>query len=846
MDWRNIAAIPRRGGGPIRAIRLIGAFGIVCLLAACRTPFSDKLTSIDWNGPPAVGTIAISQPKMYRRESLIDEQREDVAWLKDLLKKSESATFAPEIARETEQITTFAAALGLSFDPAGATGYWRDAETGQLQHEIDVVKLQLQLDQLKRDAELVREKLPAQTEPANNPASPPAPAAGTSTPAAPASAAPIEKPLEQLHAAIERLTTQLAAQLGKMGGRTGVALAVNPSDLLRDRLAHRDLIKAALASANLDDLHDHGGSALVRLDFQAMALPDREHSRVPGVIQMQIQRPALSDDEWKILYRGWLDHVNQKINRATASGWEPDPELASLAHAGMFTLATYYYPRVPVAAASKGAPQRSSMCKGVARAHPALDEECGKLVVAVPQFKGFSVQEGAFSTFDAYFHLLVPPSADGNTDATALHQLILRMGPAAVRNCGLPERPPVAARSDASDLYEGIAESHMLAAAGEELQRIDGVARKLLDAGHTLPRMAASDPIRQRIERARFILNTFEQAVYARCPAERRAAFWRSAPQPYLPPEFKALVAREPRVAVYEVGPREQVQQVSSAARVANSLSLAFSLAAAAPGAGRNANAAANYARQALGRAETFERVPALIGFAVDSERFGWVITPKAVFEARGELALEQVARALDLSVSLSIPGWWPRVTIHLKTGWGLDAASISSGNMPMPARQPIEVPMTQNYADYEAMTARIQRGAGPGILRTELDQDILKGQAVAACHPTSLYIRGSNIWRATAVAIGSHRLDAADIKVAPDMSGVLLAVPALGDHMASQDAPGEAIAKLPFSVFTRYGQVSGTVAFRAAPHPGCAASDKPRHAPAAPSSTAGAPKPAP
>lgn len=815
MERRNMAAM---------------AIGVAVLITGCSTPFADHLTRIDWGGPPAAGTMAISQPKMYRRESLIDEQRADVAMLNTLLSSSTSLSFAPEIVRDTQQITAFAAAFGLQFDPASAVEYRRDAASGELRHEFDLLKLQLQLEQLMRDAELIREKLPTQTTPVNT-LDAPAQAQGgaqTSKPAGQESTKAPASGFAELSAAVEKLHAELAKRLSEMTSKPDAPkLAANPGDLLRDQLAYRGQIKAALASANLDDLHDAGGSALIRLDFQAMVLPDRARSRIPGVIQMQIENPVLTDEEWRTLYRGWLDHINLKINRSTGSGWESDPELVNLVNAGMFTLAHYYYPLQPLNTAQTGALEFA--CNGIAPESAARNKACGRLVIAVPQFVG-TVQEGAIKPFDDYLAMLdraPDKSAQAEqTEQTELHRSIFDLGQAVVRDCGLPQHPNTVQATEAFLLSRGIAQAQIYITAGDESVRAERAARAMLahDRSRPVPRPLASASAAQRIERARMLLRTFEAAAYRGCEPGRLAAFRDSFPKIYVPVEFKTLLERDPRVTVYEVGPREQAQHVSSVARVANSLSMALSLAAAAPGVGRNANAAASYSRQAIGRAETFERVPALIGYAAGDQRFGWVVTPKAIFESQGEVALEQVARTLDLSVSLSIPGWWPRLSIRPTTGWGLDAAAIARGTGAMSPQAEIKVPMAPNYADHEEITARIGRGAGPSVRRIALDDRTLAGQAVAACHPTSLYIGGTNVWRATTVAVGSRKLDGTAITVAPDMSGVLLAVPALGGFVAETSSPGE---ELPFSVFTRYGHASGTVAYLRAPSGSCPAADK-------------------
>ena len=126
--------------------RVFFCVAAVLALAACSTPYADRLSGVDWTAQPGVGTISVSQPRLYRRASLINERRLDVDWLNQLLDSSKTIDFKPEIAREVEQITTFAAALGLSFDPTAGLNLRRANEVGDIQQQIQVEKLKLQLD----------------------------------------------------------------------------------------------------------------------------------------------------------------------------------------------------------------------------------------------------------------------------------------------------------------------------------------------------------------------------------------------------------------------------------------------------------------------------------------------------------------------------------------------------------------------------------------------------------------------------------------------------------------------------------------------------------------------------
>src|SRR4051812_37964956 len=84
-------------------------------LSGCATPFAQD-SGMDWTPRYGAGTITLSDPKMYRREALINERNEEVAWLDHQLDISKTMEFKPEVVRELETISAFSAALGLSFD----------------------------------------------------------------------------------------------------------------------------------------------------------------------------------------------------------------------------------------------------------------------------------------------------------------------------------------------------------------------------------------------------------------------------------------------------------------------------------------------------------------------------------------------------------------------------------------------------------------------------------------------------------------------------------------------------------------------------------------------------------
>jgi hypothetical protein len=839
----------------------VAVAGCALALSACSTPYSDRLSAIDWSATAAPGTISVSQPRLFRRASLINERRQDADWLNQQLDASKTLEFKPEIAREIEQITAFAAALGLAFDPASAVNYRRSSETGDLQQQIQVMKLQLQLDQLKRDAELAREKFAAQTELVNA-----VPSAASAAAPSPLASGVTASSADQLKAAIDRLITSLTTRLDiEAKPIANAQTSANPADVFRDRAAYRDLLKSARNAVSLDDLHDHGGGALIRLNFQATVLPDRTTSNIPGVIQMKISPPKVDSADVQRLYRSWLAHVNGQLNKySAAAGWQSNNSLLTSGAADNFELVEYLFappaplPPPPPAAAgpAPGGPTASATsAKSAGRASPpakptskASSPEtppppvviyatpkcpgwrflgrpempgCERLVFAVPKFQGSSGQEGATASLEQYawwFDYSVPESED-RAKFVASHQRVVAHAKQLARSCALPKATGPAAGEQPSELFvldQDLRRAQIRSAAGDVFASLYREMSRLRQLSGPLDDGEAQF-IATRTARARQLLLTFEQVAYDGCPSEARRAFRASMPSLYIPLGLLEILTGDERVAVYDLGPREQVQQVSTVSRVANSLALAVSLAAAAPTSGAAANAAANYSRQSIGKAAALERVPGLVGYS-NAGSFGWVVGPRATLDPQGSLKLEQTPRTMDLSVDLSVPGWWPSFTIETTTAWAASRDAVASGTVELAGRRPshINVPLEANYADYEVLTGRLKRGGLNETRHVSLQAERLSEQKVSACRATSVYLLGPNIWRAESVLIAGVRLDQAAITVSPDMGGVLLTVPALDELIGDV-----ATTSVPVSVLTRYGDARGTLGFVPKPSSG-------------------------
>lgn len=289
------------------------SFLVIAGLGGCVTPYAES-PQVNLTADPVKGTITLSDPKIFRREALYNERAAEQAWLDKLLADSVNANFKPEIVRELETITAFSAALGLKFDPAAGRSFRQSKEKQDIQQEIDTVKLQLQLEQLKRDVELYRAAMATQTSPVNADINKAATSSTGTTPPGGVEAA------TQLKAAIDKVSEQLANRLGADGKLpVPTDITSNPIELFRDRQAYRGVLQAAKNAANLDEMHDANGAALLRLHFQAMTVPDPARPKSLGVIQVKVQKPEITQDEQMKIYRGWIEYINNNINLAKPS-----------------------------------------------------------------------------------------------------------------------------------------------------------------------------------------------------------------------------------------------------------------------------------------------------------------------------------------------------------------------------------------------------------------------------------------------------------------------------------------------------------------------------------------------
>lgn len=713
-----------RGQGFVLAFTAV----VVC---GCAT-ISPKSTKYDPSERSLPGTIVVSDPKLYSREALISERSREMARLQELIDDAPNVQFTPDIYRDVERISALSAALGLKFDPAAGLDYRRDQEGDKIQHEINQLRLQLQLDQLKRDAEILRSKLPEQTAPVN-------PNLGVSA-SAPLGTSPgkvepeaLDKLKTQIDALIASMKTAFAGQAGKIAATDALS---SPFDRFRDQQAYLDLLKSARNAASLDDLHDYRGSALVRLNFQVTVVPDPKAPRSLGVVQVSV-KPKGGDAD--VAKRQYIDEWMLSINaHARVNGdFGLGSDVAALEREGAVFVDRSL--GQPVAMPSTG-----SASADKARAALAADARWGDPPVSYSESLSWlsSVDAKALATGIAQS---CGPGTPGGPRPAAVAAFMrdVHRAKARIRSYDYqvhrdkwsPERRATATQADLA-----------------EAERFLDAARGRMSVIGACAGAVADIPMDADALRSEGLLAKLDAAI------------------------------SEAGVRIYEVGPREQAQQMSTSARAADSMALALSIAAAAPGSGRAANAALGYSRQAVDKVSALERVPSVVGYTVGGKQtFGWVLGPRAVVDAKhGSIDIEQRLKPYDLSVDMSVPAWWRAIELQVETKWGPQTAKLVSGELAGSQSKSIVVPIDRKAADFDWFTSLLLGSADRGVRISQVSG------TVNACFPSVLLLEGRNVWRAQTVMVLGQSLTPSDFSIAPDMRGIVVKAPAISPRLAA------------------------------------------------------------
>lgn len=811
-------------------------FAVSVALAGCTSPqlYSSDLTRLNYKANQHPASIQVSDPQFYQRHALINERHDELAYLKTLLGQSETTVFEPDLARDIETIRSMTAALGLSFDAGAKQSYRFASETNEVSQQIALENLRGQLAQTQRDVELLKSKLAEQTAPS-----------ATSSTAKPSASSGASAATPDIKAALTQMEASIDSVIARLD-RTSVAARVvsttkgSPQELFQDRQAYRRDIQGAINSVSLDALHDLGPNSLFRLQFQATVMPG-EASDEMGVLQMQLKRPryARNQIEGKLqpLYLEWLDYTTASLNELNGKGYS-DPALNQLALEGrMFRLHTIntgmpLYTDAGRAASPTAPPLANSSASVFTHIDPLFAPDKRKSVLPRPKV-------GAPAA--CKFGLVAPDSSEDPSKC-----LILKLAyPANYKPERFLEWQTYFRKNSAHaiDMLSGIAVAN-----NAKLSAGPG-CDQLLEQFKHFPGSLSDRVALHRLQRAyswSFLTSKSDDhntgrevaAISASVQAHLRAvdlavaeakkkgcagSVWESAgtTEPITPSDFIStlfaqdtagwLVARG-RLTTYAVSPTALVQRVSTAARAADAIQIAASLAVSLPMQGAGAGAGFGYMRSVSGKADAIERIPLVVGFSsqatesqadgtdLDQGRFGWLLGPKVVMDTeRKALALEHNLAPYALTADVSMPGWWPEVTIESQAAWAPDwksdrARLISAGNAVV---RTSKVPMRHTKADLDSLTTLLLNadlssvdaiGAGIKLPSPQITQ--IHPTSVSNCAGnTTFLVKGKNLWRANSAYLSGVK--SGQVEVMPDMGGLIVS------FELSQLPPGDAEAQL-------------------------------------------------
>lgn len=810
------------------------AIAALAALSACRSPdiYNQNLTQLDFSGTPRRASIVVSDAKLFQRHALINERRNELDYLNRQLTASETVTFSADIARELETISTMSAALGLSFD-AGARQNARFLdETNAIKQQIVMEKLRGDLAQTQRDVELLKAKLADQKE-----------VSGTQVTAATApydaTTTPAVNTTKETAAALSALIASVQAQLDRTasGPRTS-SVAGSPRDIFADRQAYRRELQASINAVSLDALHDIGPNSLFRLQLDATVLPGEANNEL-GVLDVDLIRPAYDSGrirkEIEPLYFQWLDHATHALN--PPQGKVVDEGIMQLALEGrMLTLMAINVgdlTAVPAPTVGTPSPQKPLITeKGMIAGNGAAFGLIRPLTKQIPLGSDLApaAPKAAPPTPQAT-RCQVSIDPDGVTPSACPRVLVpfppaydaaqLRQLTQAANDDTLADRmealvnvlkviPYGAKQRDACVAALGRTEEDLSRALTNKagLQRLQRITTWALVALPDTVR-APESPLYHTARGTRRLLGAADALQHHadRLGCGNDLATHLGASTADLVPDafIRALFTEADghwtargRLTTYAVTPQALMQRVSTAARAADAVQLAASLAATLPLQGVGAGLSGGYMKSVAGKADALERIPLVVGYSsfadfntVDSvdrretrnPRFGWVLGPNVVIDpGKNALGLEHKLSPYELTADISMPGWWPHIQLTSRAEW---APNWKSGaGIALTALDPkgaaFVVPIRHTSADMDGLTQMLlnaehadEIGGSNSLHLPSARISDVQPKTVADCAgETTFLIKGAFLWRAPAAFL--EGVAASSINVMPDMQGVM------------------------------------------------------------------------
>jgi len=644
------------------------------LLAGCT---ETTFVSPDLDGPQSNATITVSAPRIFKRETLLNDRMAERTFLDSQLKASETATFSPQLIVDVERIRSVAASLGLSFNPALATDFKRADAVSEKQSELAIATLNAALEKTAKDLELYKKNtteapstFPSTTTTVNT-------VAGT-TPSADTAA---------LVSSLDALISTLRSRLGASSvGPRATTVTAAPREVFQDRQAYRDDLRAAIAANELDDQHDRDGYGLYRLAFDVAVFPG-VNPRQYAALSLGI-KPKFDEPERRKLYGAWLRHVTRLYNRpVNAATIERRIAIETARGKGLLDIVTIssaegarFYFAVPAGTRDalarlldvserlselerESARPKETEQRGAAnsRAKPtstatdsaSLGAEAGSALEDERQL--------APNLNDADAPEQPDTTKTGATSQTKKKQQKTTneksINPPDIKNIEInlakPQETNIKNQDQSANttqeqidqkvhlqhesIKKAISNKNAVALSFQDLAASwDLISTSLLGLNEAIARESSSRPPEETKEIQRDLASQLAKVAAMLPPPPKDKATGTGA----VPSVFDTTLEKSKHspIRVYATMPRLLAQQTSMASSVGDALKLAASISASIPGSGLGAQIAGGYDTQTVSRAEALKRLPLLVAFACPPQSdTSSVCAPKAAGTTKGD-----------------------------------------------------------------------------------------------------------------------------------------------------------------------------------------------------------------
>ena len=283
---RKIASITMRTAILRTGLVLIGVLVVFLIFRNFGSPYSQNPT-VDEEHEQSQAVIKISAPQVFSREALINDRRDELRYLGELLEKTEVGKIESDFVRKLRKKNEISAFLGVSNKNSQMP---KDSNIG-IERAVENYSQKegktSTLEALQNDSQLNR-----------------------------------------------RNEGNDLREKSKDDKQLKLSL-----DDFRQRQALRSELRAAISEVNLDDLHDYGGNALYRLQFRVTVMPG-EHKGQYGRAKLTIKGPKLEKEDIANLYFAWLAHLTQDISgEVRAQSFFAHGEHAFSKSSGLFDIA---------------------------------------------------------------------------------------------------------------------------------------------------------------------------------------------------------------------------------------------------------------------------------------------------------------------------------------------------------------------------------------------------------------------------------------------------------------------------------------------------------------------------